>query len=294
MELGTAHMENPKVLQKEKRHFRDEDALALYLREISRTNVISVAEEKKLLQRMAVGDKRAMNELIMANLRFVVSVCRQFQNQGMPLSDLISEGNLGLLRAAETFDPTRNCRFMSYAVWWVRQRILAALAEQSKCFTMPVGKFAAIRKIAFVRMVLEQRLGRRPTNAEIAVAVGGREKQVEDLLSLGQSQISLESSGQDGDPAPMEFLSDPSLANPEENLDSQQIRKRLHQLLDGLKKLERLVLTLYFGLEQDMPESLEQISHRLQVSPERVRQIKDMALGRLRHPSRMKILLDEG
>ena len=169
----------------------DVTSLAAYLREIGRNRILTRDEEKAVFDRIALGDKRAYNELITANLKFVVSVCRQFQNQGLPLTDLISEGNLGLIRAAQGFDGTHACRFISYAVWWIRQRILRALAEQSRFLTIPVAKAAAMRRIAAAEKILSQRNSRSASPDEVADFLSIREKEVSDLLLIGQFSVAL-------------------------------------------------------------------------------------------------------
>src|SRR5690606_19585030 len=173
------------------RFMQDEDSLGAYLREIGKNRVLSHPEERELLSRMRQGDKKAFKDLITANLRFVVSVCRKYQNQGLPLTDLISEGNLGLIRAAQSFDETRTCRFISYAVWWVRQRVLQALAEQSRNISLPVGKAAVLRKMGFTRKILEQKLSREPMPGELAEELRIKEKDVLDLMQAGRAQVSL-------------------------------------------------------------------------------------------------------
>lgn len=275
------------------RLMQDDDGLGCYLREIGKNRVLSQPEERGLLSQMRQGDKRAFRDLISANLRFVVSVCRKYQNQGLPLTDLISEGNLGLIRAAQSFDETHTCRFISYAVWWIRQRILQALAEQSRDISLPVGKAALLRKMSRVRKNLEQKLGREPAQAELADAMGMKEKDAQDLLHVGRAPLSLSDSVAGAEDMDIEEkISDEHGGNPEEDYDHIRLRQRVACALDGLKELESRVLRLYYGLDHDHSLTLEEISQRLDVSPERIRQIKECALGRLRHPSRMQLLRD--
>lgn len=270
------------------RFTQDDDGLGAYLREIGKNRVLSHAEERELLARMRAGDKRAFKDLITANLRFVVSVCRKYQHQGLPLTDLISEGNLGLIRAAQSFDETRTCRFISYAVWWVRQRILQALAEQSRNISLPVGKAALLRKMSHVRKTLEQKRGREPLPYELAEALCIKEKEALDLLQAGRSQLSLSEPGGGSEDIPIEdMIADESAESPDVEIDHTRRRQRVLDVVDGLKDLESRVLRMYFGLDHEHSLTLEEISYRLDVSPERIRQIKESALHRLRHPSRI-------
>lgn len=270
------------------RFTQDDDGLGAYLREIGRNRVLSHAEERELLIRMRAGDKRAFKDLITANLRFVVSVCRKYQHQGLPLTDLISEGNLGLIRAAQSFDETRTCRFISYAVWWVRQRILQALAEQSRNISLPVGKAALLRKMSHVRKTLEQKNGREPLAYELAEAMSIKEKEALDLIQAGRSPLSLSEPGAGTDDIPMEdMIADETADSPDEEIDHSRRRQRVLDVVDGLKDLESRVLRMYYGLDNEHALTLEEISYRLDVSPERIRQIKESALHRLRHPSRI-------
>ena len=275
------------------RFMQDEDGLGLYLREIGKNRVLSHPEERELLMRMRQGDKRAFKDLITANLRFVVSVCRKYQHQGLPLTDLISEGNLGLIRAAQSFDETRTCRFISYAVWWIRQRVLQALAEQSRNISLPVGKAALLRKMSHVRKTLEQKQAREPLIHELAQALSIKEKEALDLMQAGRTQLSLSEPGAGTDDIPIEdMIADETADSPDVEIDQSRRRQRVLEVLDGLKDLENRVLRLYFGLDNEHSLTLEEISYRLDVSPERIRQIKECALGRLRHPSRIQKLRD--
>lgn len=275
------------------RFMQDDDGLHAYLREIGKNRVLSHDEERELLARMRQGDKRAFKDLITANLRFVVSVCRKYQHQGLPLTDLISEGNLGLIRAAQSFDETRTCRFISYAVWWVRQRILQALAEQSRNISLPVGKAAILRKMSHVRKTLEQKRGREPLPFELAEALSINEKEALDLLQAGRSPLSLSEPAAGSEDIPIEeMIPDEAAESPDREIDQERRLRNVLEVVDGLKDLESRVLRMYFGLGHEHALTLEEISHRLDVSPERIRQIKENALHRLRHPSRVRKLLD--
>ncbi|MDB5048097.1 MAG: polymerase subunit sigma [Fibrobacteres bacterium] len=275
------------------RFMQDDDGLGAYLREIGKNRVLSQPEERELLLRMRQGDRRAFKDLITANLRFVVSVCRKYQHQGLPLTDLISEGNLGLIRAAQSFDETRTCRFISYAVWWIRQRILQALAEQSRNISLPVGKAALLRKMSHVRKTLEQKNAHEPLPYELAEALGIKEKDAIDLMQAGRAPLSLSEPGAGTDDLPIEdMIADEAADSPDMEIDNARRRQTVLEVLDGLKDLESQVLRLYFGLDLEHSLTLEEISYRLDVSPERIRQIKESALNRLRHPSRIQKLRD--
>jgi RNA polymerase primary sigma factor len=275
------------------RFMQDDDGLGAYLREIGKNRVLTQPEERELLLRMKQGDRRAFKDLITANLRFVVSVCRKYQHQGLPLTDLISEGNLGLIRAAQSFDETRTCRFISYAVWWIRQRILQALAEQSRNISLPVGKAALLRKMSYVRKTLEQKNGHEPRPDELAEALCIKEKEALDLMQAARAPLSLSEPGAGTDDLPIEdMIADETADSPDLEIDSARRRQRVLEVLDGLKDLENQVLRLYFGLDLEHSLTLEEISFRLDVSPERIRQIKESALNRLRHPSRIQKLRD--
>ena len=262
-------------------------SLSAYLREIGRNRILTRNEERAVFDRIARGDKRAYNELITANLKFVVSVCRQFQNQGLPLTDLISEGNLGLIRAAQGFDGTHACRFISYAVWWIRQRILRALAEQSRFLTIPVAKAAAMRRIAGAEKVLYQRHSRAASPDELADFLSLREKEVSDLLLIGQYSLALhEPAGQEEDGSIGEGLGDGTGGNTDEAAMLDSMKQGVWNALEDLREAEREVLRLNFGLGSAPPLNLEEIATVLGLSRAKVRKIRDDAMNRLRHPVR--------
>jgi RNA polymerase primary sigma factor len=262
-------------------------SLSAYLREIGHNRILTRQEERVLFERMARGDKRACNELITANLKFVVSVCRQFQNQGLPLTDLISEGNLGLIRAAQCFDGTHACRFISYAVWWIRQRILRALAEQSRFLAIPVAKAASIRKIAAADKVLSQRNGRPSSPNELAEYLSLREAEVLDLLLIGQYSLSLNEQGQGEEEGSAGWeLQDGTGEGADYDVMGDSLKQGVWDALEGLKEAEREVLRLHFGLGAARPMNLEEIGLILGLTRAKVRKIRDDAMNRLRHPAR--------
>ncbi len=265
----------------------DVTSLSAYLREIGRNRILTRDEERAIFARIAMGDKRAYNELITANLKFVVSVCRQFQNQGLPLTDLISEGNLGLIRAAQGFDGTHACRFISYAVWWIRQRILRALAEQSRFLTIPVAKAVAMRRISAAEKVLSQRHSRPASPDEVAEFLSLREKEVLDLLLIGQYSLALhEPAGYDEDGSVGEGLGDGASGGTDEGALLDSMKQGVWDALEGLREVEREVLRLHFGLGSAPPLNLEEIGSILGLSRAKIRKIRDDAMNRLRHPVR--------
>ncbi len=265
----------------------DATSLSAYLREIGRTRILTRIEERALFDRMARGDNLAYKELVTANLKFVVSVCRQFQNQGLPLTDLISEGNLGLIRAAQCFDGNHSCRFISYAVWWIRQRILRALAEQSRFLNIPVAKAAAMRKIAAAEKVLAQRKARPATSDEVAEFLSLREQEVLDLLQIGQFSLALhEPSLPDDEGTLGDTLEDGIGESPDGPAIRDSMRQEVWGALEGLREQEREVLRLLFGLGSARPLNLEEIAAVLGLTRSKVRKLRDDAMNRLRHPVR--------
>ena len=269
----------------------DDPGLTAYLKEISQNRVLSPKEERALILRMRDGNKQAFKDLITANLRFVVSVCRKFQHQGLPLTDLISEGNLGLIRAAQSFDGAMTCRFISYAVWWVRQRVMQALAEQSRFVSLPVSKAAVLRRMAHARKKIEQKTAQPASPSELAEFLNMKEKDVLDLLQLGRPPLSLHEPGLAEDDSPLgEVVTDESSESPEEEYANHRLHQGVHAVLACLKGPEKDVLWHYYGLGENRALTMEEIGHLLGLSPERIRQIKEKALRRLRHPCRREQL----
>ena len=268
-----------------------DDSLDLYLQEISRYPLIDQEEEARLAQGIRRGEEEALVKLVRANLRFVVSVSKKYQNQGVPLHDLISEGNLGLIRAAHKFDETRGVKFISYAVWWIRQSILQALAEQSRIVRVPLNRVATLHRIAKYRAARLQELGREPNAIEIARGLGLTEVEVEQALTLSRSPVSLDAPfvpGEDG--RLIDYLPDRVSQGPDEETYEKLLTEALSDTLATLAEREARVLRLYFGLGGEEPRSLEEIGELLGVTRERVRQIKEKALDHLRHASRRRAL----
>jgi RNA polymerase primary sigma factor len=279
-------------LSKAVRKYRDEDkSLDLYLREIGETPLINAAEEVELAKRIKQGDQRALEKLTKANLRFVVSVAKQYQNQGLSLADLINEGNIGLIKAAKRFDETRGFKFISYAVWWIRQAILQSLAEQSRIVRLPLNRVGTLHKIGKISSSLQQEFGREPSANEIAKKLSLTEGEVSDTLKISNSHLSLDAPfSVSEDNSLIDILEDEEQASPDESLLSDSLRVEIEKALDTLSPREALVINLYFGLNHAKPLTLEEIGARFSLTRERVRQIKEKAIRRLRHASRSKAL----
>ncbi len=279
-------------MAKQSLKYRDEDrSLDLYLREIGETPLINAAEEVRLARKIKQGDKTALEKLTKANLRFVVSVAKQYQNQGLSLADLINEGNIGLIKAAKRFDETRGFKFISYAVWWIRQAILQALAEQSRIVRLPLNRVGTLHKIGKVSSRLEQGLGREPSPDEIARELELSAGEVSDTLKISNSHLSLDapfSSSEDN--SLIDVLEDEFQPSPDEALLSGSLKLEIEKALDSLTPREAEVINLYFGLNQEKALTLEEIGARFSLTRERVRQIKEKAIRRLRHASRSRSL----
>jgi len=279
-------------LSKAIRKYRDEDrSLDLYLREIGETPLIKAEEEVELAKKIRLGDQMALEKLTKANLRFVVSVAKQYQNQGLSLSDLINEGNIGLIKAAKRFDETRGFKFISYAVWWIRQAILQALAEQSRIVRLPLNRVGTLHKIGKISSSLQQEFGREPSADEIAKKLELSESEVSDTLKISNSHLSLDAPFSiSEDNSLIDILEDEMQESPDESLLSDSLRVEIEKALDTLTPREAEVINLYFGLNHEKPLTLEEIGARFSLTRERVRQIKEKAIRRLRHASRSKAL----
>jgi RNA polymerase primary sigma factor len=279
-------------LAKQIRRYRDEDrSLDLYLREIGETPLITAKQEVELAKRIKEGDQDALEKLTKANLRFVVSVAKQYQNQGLSLADLINEGNIGLIKAAKRFDETRGFKFISYAVWWIRQAILQALAEQSRIVRLPLNRVGTLHKIGKISSSLEQEYGREPSPSEIARELELSAVEVSDTLKISNSHLSLDAPfSTSEDNSLMDILEDEFQPAPDEALLDESLRLEIERALDTLSRREAEVINLYFGLNHEKALTLEEIGARFNLTRERVRQIKEKAIRRLRHASRSKSL----
>ena len=269
---------------------RESAALEKYLQEIGHEELISVEEEVELAQRIKKGDRKALEKLTKANLRFVVSVAKQYQNQGLSLSDLINEGNLGLIKAAEKFDETRGFKFISYAVWWIRQSILQAIAEQSRMVRLPLNQVGSVNKINRAYNKFEQENERRPSVNEIADSVDLPEEKVEDAMKMISRHVSVDAPFADGDDnSLLDILTNDDSPMADAELVKESLRNEISRALDMLNERERNVLKAAFGI--GMPEmTLEEIGNKYGLTRERVRQIKEKAIRRLRNNTKSKIL----
>jgi len=270
---------------------RETPSLDKYLHEIGKVRLLTADEEVKLAKRIRQGDEKSLTELINANLRFVVSVAKQYQNQGLSLPDLINEGNIGLIKAAQRFDETRGFKFISYAVWWIRQSILQALAEQARIVRLPLNKIGSINKVNNTFARLEQDFQREPTSDEIAQALEMAPKDVKEALSVSPRHISMDAPlRKDEDNTFYDiFLSSDSLS-PDSELLNDSLRKEIDRSLSTLTPREADIIKLYYGLNKEPPYSLEEIGKLFNLTRERVRQIKEKAIKRLKHTYRSKIL----
>jgi RNA polymerase primary sigma factor len=270
---------------------RETASLDKYLQEIGRVDLITAEEEVELAQRIKAGDELALEKLTKANLRFVVSVAKQYQNQGLSLPDLINEGNLGLIKAARRFDETRGFKFISYAVWWIRQSILQALAEQSRIVRLPLNKIGSINKINKAYAQLEQELERPPTSLEVAKALDLTEEEVKQAQKNSGRHVSMDAPLVEGEDSNMyNVIGSEDSPNPDEGLMIDSLRQEIERSLATLTSREGEVVRAYFGLNGEHAMTLEEIGEAFDLTRERVRQIKEKAIRRLKHTSRSKIL----
>jgi len=269
----------------------ESESLDQYLREISAYPLIDREAEADLARRIRVGESGALDCLVRSNLRFVVSVAKRYQNQGVSLADLINEGNIGLMRAAQKFDETKGIKFISYAVWWIRQAILQALAEQSRIVRVPLSRAGTLHRIGKRSSLLTQELGREPTLEEIADELELPEEEIKHTLAMAQTHLSLDAPLVPGEEGQLlDYVCDNFSPGPDEGLYSQALTASIEEALGTLSDREGKVLRLYFGLGETEPLTLEQIGERFGITRERVRQIKERALSRLRHQSRARFL----
>ncbi len=270
---------------------RETASLDKYLQEIGKVDLITADEEVELAQRIKAGDQRALEKLTKANLRFVVSVAKQYQNQGLTLPDLINEGNLGLIKAAQRFDETRGFKFISYAVWWIRQSILQALAEQSRIVRLPLNKIGSINKINKMYALLEQSNERPPSAEEIAKELDMTVNDVKESMKNSGRHLSMDAPLVEGEDSNLyDVLRSGESPNPDRELIQESLRTEIERSLETLTPREADVVRLYFGLGDQHPMTLEEIGETFDLTRERVRQIKEKAIRRLKHTSRSKIL----
>ena len=271
---------------------RESQSLEKYLQEIGKVDLLTPEEEVDLAKRIKQGDQQALEDMTKANLRFVVSVPKQYQNQGLSLSDLINEGNLGLIKAAKRFDETRGFKFISYAVWWIRQSILQALAEQSRIVRLPLNKVGSLNKINRAFSELEQEYEREPSSDELAEMLEIEADEVESTLGVAARHVSMDAPFVDGeDNSLLDVLENDNIHSTDKDLEyTESLAIEIHRSLNTLTERQCDVVKLYFGIGEEHPMSLEDIGDRFGLTRERVRQIKDKAINKLRSVSRSKLL----
>jgi RNA polymerase primary sigma factor len=271
---------------------RETASLDMYLQDIARVELITADEEVVLAKKIRDGDQRALDKLVKANLRFVVSVSKQYQNQGLSLPDLINEGNLGLIKAAQRFDETRGFKFISYAVWWIRQSILQALAEQSRIVRLPLNKIGAINKINKTFSKLEQQLEREPSYDEISDQMDLLPEDIQDILRNSNRHMSMDAPLSFGEDAGnmYDLMENDAALKPDRELMSESLKQEIDRALSTLTGREADVVKLFFGLAGAHAHTLEEIGEKFELTRERVRQIKEKAVRRLKHGSRSKLL----
>jgi RNA polymerase primary sigma factor len=270
---------------------RESESLDRYLQEIGKEKLITPEDEVRLAKEIQKGSQKALEDLTKANLRFVVSVAKQYQNQGLSLGDLINEGNLGLIKAAKRFDETRGFKFISYAVWWIRQSILQALAEQSRIVRLPLNRVGALNKIGKELGKLEQEYERVPSAAELAESLDMTVSEVADTLKISGRHLSVDAPFAQGeDNRLLDVLENEETPNPDNDLMGESLKVEIERALSKLTSREAEVIRLYFGIGREHSLTLEEIGERFDLTRERVRQIKEKALRKLRHHNRSAAL----
>ncbi|MDX9771527.1 MAG: RNA polymerase sigma factor RpoD/SigA [Tenuifilaceae bacterium] len=270
---------------------RETVSLDKYLHEIGKVELLTTEEEVNLARKLKEGDKAALDQLVKANLRFVVSVSKQYQNQGLSLPDLINEGNLGLIKAAKRFDETRGFKFISYAVWWIRQAILQALAEQARIVKLPLNKIGSINKVNRAFTELEQKFEREPSIEELSEVLELAPDDIKEALKSSNRHISMDAPiSQDEESTMYDVLLSNESPSPDRGLLNDSLRKEIERALATLTPREASIIRLYFGLNGKHPHTLEEIGEELDLTRERVRQIKEKAIKRLKQATRSKVL----
>ncbi len=270
---------------------RETVSLDKYLHEIGKVELLTTEEEVNLARRLKEGDEEALNKLVNANLRFVVSVAKQYQNQGLSLSDLINEGNLGLIKSAQRFDETRGFKFISYAVWWIRQSILQALAEQSRIVKLPLNKIGSINKVSRAFIELEQLYEREPSVDELADVLELASSDIKEALKSSNRHVSMDAPlTQDEDSNLYDVLLSTDSPSPDRGLLNDSLRKEIERALSTLTPREATIVRLYFGLNGSHQHTLEEIGEEIELTRERVRQIKEKAIKRLKQTTRSRVL----
>ena len=266
-------------------------SLENYLHEIGDVQLLTPAEEVEFARKIKNNDQRALQKLVSANLRFVVSVAKSYQKYGLSLEDLINEGNLGLMKAAYRFDETRGFKFISYAVWWIKQSILQAIAEQSRLVRLPLNRIGTLTKIGKVYSKLEQEFEREPTTEEIATVLDAETGDISDTINMAPRTVSMDSPLQSNSESRLiDIIQNQQDPEPDSEVMSDSLKEEVNHILSTLTARESKILKLYFGLDGEKPHTLEEIGIQFKLTRERVRQIKEKALRRLRHSSRSKVL----
>lgn len=277
---------------------RRRTALELYLKDIAYNTLLTPQQEFDLAVQIRGGDRKSLERMVESNLRFVITISKEYQGRGLPLEDLIAEGNVGLVRAATRYDETVGVKFTTYAVWWIRQGILSALAEKARMVRLPVNKIKHLCRLERIASGLKQELGREPNTEEVAKVAEMQPKQVQDLLDASRWHVSLDSPLDEGpDTSLLEIIADKEAESPERVVMRRAMVEEIRSALETLSPREAQILKMYFGLNGDEPMTLEQIGNQFSLTKERVRQIRDKALLALKHPSRMrriKVYLGEG
>jgi RNA polymerase primary sigma factor len=270
---------------------RENASLEKYLQEIGREDLITAEEEVKLARKIKQGDQAALEKLTRANLRFVVSVAKQYQNQGLSLPDLINEGNLGLIKAAKRFDETRGFKFISYAVWWIRQSIMQALAEQSRIVRLPINQLGSVNKIKKAFSILEQKFEREPSNSELSKELEVPEESVANTMKISGKHVSMDAPFVNGEEhSLLDVLENPDSPLADRTLMHESLNQEINRSLATLTQRESDVVKLFYGIGCNHSYTLEEIGAKFDLTKERVRQIKEKAIRRLRHNSRCKLL----
>jgi len=270
---------------------REAQSLDKYLQEIGKVSLLTAEDEIKLAIKIRQGDAEALEKLTRANLRFVVSVAKQYQNQGLSLGDLINEGNLGLIKAAKRFDETRGFKFISYAVWWIRQSILQALAEQSRIVRLPLNRVGVLNRIGKAYRNLEQEYEREPSAEELAKELEMDVQEISETLQVSSKHLSFDAPfTQDDENRLLDVIEDDEQSAPDTSLMSESLNAEIEKALSKLSEQEAEIIKLYFGLGDDQPMTLEEIGDRFNLTRERIRQIKEKAIRRLRNTTRSKEL----
>ncbi len=287
-----AAVAKPKRVNKQKKSSKHTDSsISWYLEQINKIPLLSREDEDRYARLARDGEENAKNILIKSNLRFVVSIAKKYQTSGISLLDLINEGNMGLIKAAEKFDPDRGYHFISYAVWWIRQAIILAISQKASLIRLPLNRTADIQKIEKVNKKLENKLGREPIAAESAEDLEMDDEEINHLRNSTQDYVSLDSSyGDSEDTTILSMIVDPRIDSPDKKVLDESLQEALHSVLDTLTESERQIIMMRFGLEENEAMSLQQIGDKFSLSKERIRQIEKKAIRRLRHPSRSQKL----